>query len=355
MSILIGPSNVAMGNYFDKKRSRAMTVTSCGGCIGMMVVPILLQKLVEHYSVRGALLIYGALSLHLILTGAFFRPLRADYKHRSRETFKLDQMETLPTNSCENDVIKGHKSNELQAELEIGTVTKAETNITPKKRTFPMGDEGSLRVSVEDGKAPMLATKTETSLNRGLDENELPVIRTKLETKGKRKCNDVFMILLGTFDFSLLKNPIFLPILTSAMLSCIPYFTMTIFFVPFMESHDISRDMAAILLSVMGGCDIVGRLICGAAADRKPLQPNHVIVFTSILAGIFCSLLVVVSGFFGFMGVVIAYSLVYSAPNVLILPATVHLLGLADLPKAVGALMFFVGLSSSVAPSLLGM
>lgn len=368
MNILIGPSMVSMGHYFVKMRSRAMTVTSCGGCIGMIVVPILIQKLVEHYSVRGALLVYGAFSLHLILTGAFLRPVKTDDSQEPRD---IEGKEREYCGKSSENCTAGGKGDVRNHDV------RDKTNIPECDPLWRTGTGGTTEVKCE----VMDVTESKTSgmilnnfdkhkENHDVDveydlmepceaayNNNCSAPSGGQESEGRKtetRKGGFIKVAFDTVDFSLLKNPLFLLILISGTMSAIPYMTMTMFLVPLIESRGISRDTAAILLSVMGGCDIVGRLVCGALADRRPVQPKHVIVFTSVLAGILCSVLYVVKDFYGFLGVIMSYGMVCSAPSILIVPATIPFVGLPSLPKAVGVLLFFCGIAIAIAPSLLG-
>ncbi|XP_064615631.1 monocarboxylate transporter 5-like [Liolophura sinensis] len=74
-SLIVGPSNVMMGRYFNRRRARAITVTSSVGCLGQIVVPLIMVHLIETYSVQGALLIFGGIILHTLLTGLIMKPI----------------------------------------------------------------------------------------------------------------------------------------------------------------------------------------------------------------------------------------------------------------------------------------
>ena len=69
------PELVLLGRYFHKRRSIATAVAMVGVNAGGMVMPMLITFLIDEYSLRGALLIYGGIMLNTIVFGALLRPL----------------------------------------------------------------------------------------------------------------------------------------------------------------------------------------------------------------------------------------------------------------------------------------
>ncbi|KAK3095436.1 hypothetical protein FSP39_014668 [Pinctada imbricata] len=92
------PVMVCLGKYFDRRRGLASGLFMTGGGLGMFISGPLIQFLVEKYSLRGAMLIIGALMSNLILVGAVMRPssveieeTRIQKRNRAENTLTLKE------------------------------------------------------------------------------------------------------------------------------------------------------------------------------------------------------------------------------------------------------------------------
>ncbi|XP_011679673.1 monocarboxylate transporter 12-like [Strongylocentrotus purpuratus] len=71
-SMAVLPSMVSVMYAFGDKYMLPFSVGLMGGGMGMMILPLLTQKLLEAYTWQGALLILGAINLHVVVSGALF-------------------------------------------------------------------------------------------------------------------------------------------------------------------------------------------------------------------------------------------------------------------------------------------
>ena len=93
-------------NYFDKHYSIATTVAQSGLSVGVMVMPLLTQLFIDIYGWRGAMLIIGAITSHLVASGALLiavKPL--DQTENPTESAKLHQ-QTGSKGNTQNPVIR---------------------------------------------------------------------------------------------------------------------------------------------------------------------------------------------------------------------------------------------------------
>jgi predicted MFS family arabinose efflux permease len=56
------PAIVAVGYYFDKKRTLAMGIAVCGSGLGTFILPPINRMLMNEYGWKGAFLILGGKS-----------------------------------------------------------------------------------------------------------------------------------------------------------------------------------------------------------------------------------------------------------------------------------------------------
>ncbi|XP_071116436.1 monocarboxylate transporter 12-B-like [Haliotis cracherodii] len=67
-------SAVVVLQYFDKRRGLAMSISSLGDGVGMLVLPPLTYLLIETYSWRGAFLVTAGITLNAAVFGLLFKP-----------------------------------------------------------------------------------------------------------------------------------------------------------------------------------------------------------------------------------------------------------------------------------------
>lgn len=78
---LIAPASfVAVSSYFTTKRSRAVGFALAGTGLGQMILPIIVQKLLDEYGFRGTILIMGSLALHGVVGGCLYQPVSRHLK-----------------------------------------------------------------------------------------------------------------------------------------------------------------------------------------------------------------------------------------------------------------------------------
>lgn len=104
------PSIVTVGQNFNKYRALANGLSVSGSGLGNFAIPPLIRHLVDHYgSVANALLILGALTLHVCFAGAVLRPPPAHGHHvphanskvsKNKESDDTENAESKCTRSC---------------------------------------------------------------------------------------------------------------------------------------------------------------------------------------------------------------------------------------------------------------
>ena len=72
---MFAPSLVVVNEYFDKKRSIALGLSTAGSSVGAFVVPHLMEFLFDQFGFSGGLLVLGAITYNGCVSGALYRPL----------------------------------------------------------------------------------------------------------------------------------------------------------------------------------------------------------------------------------------------------------------------------------------
>ena len=74
-SLAIYPTQLLLNKYFERHRVLANGVMFSGSSLGTIVMPVIINYLIDEYSLRGMFLILSGISMHLAVAAALFRPL----------------------------------------------------------------------------------------------------------------------------------------------------------------------------------------------------------------------------------------------------------------------------------------
>ncbi|XP_041351354.1 monocarboxylate transporter 12-like [Gigantopelta aegis] len=134
IGMVLIPELVLLGTYFHKRRSLAMAIAMVGVNAGGMTVPMFITFLIDEYSLRGALLIYGGIMLNTIVAGALLRPL------------KLQSNDTSDTEDTVDDNLITENGSNVYKE----TVDKKEIPAKAHDKTYSLKDMDSDRIDKND-------------------------------------------------------------------------------------------------------------------------------------------------------------------------------------------------------------
>ncbi|XP_063419262.1 monocarboxylate transporter 13-like [Mytilus trossulus] len=82
---------VAVDKYFTERKFIAMSLAILGGSFGMVIMPILVESLLQKYGFHGAILVHAGISLHVIVCGAVVFPLPTEnISRKSKANKKVD-------------------------------------------------------------------------------------------------------------------------------------------------------------------------------------------------------------------------------------------------------------------------
>lgn len=293
------PSVVAVGYWFEKRRALVSGIAVCGTGVGTFLFAPLVTYLEETVKWQSTIKILGGLCLTCVLFGAVMKPVTASKK----KTEELDNID-----------VEGDKDDKERA---------------------PNNDENE-EVAFIDG-----VKQTE-----GTGENEEA---TLLQTYKK-----------------LLKNPPFLLImignLPAVMGLYIPYM-----FLPSMAKERLvgraggdeslektAGEQAALLISIIGIFNTLGRLINGFLADHPKMDPL-VMTTISLAVGAMCPFFMIFCySFEAFIAVSLMFGFSLSAWVAVSSPMLVDLLGLEKLTSAFGILTCIRGLAAFLGPPVAG-
>ncbi|XP_059168551.1 uncharacterized protein LOC131950428 isoform X2 [Physella acuta] len=310
------PCVVMVGCHFRKRRSLANGISVSGSGVGSFVLPNIMRVLLDTYDLSGCLLILGAITLNVCACAMLFRPL-SSYRPKVKRT-KVTEGETnnteegrVPTVKCEEDQDHIHREDSTDKDMRNDGVEmekllnnnsgnwelyendknlalsgsrnliyKGETNLRKPGMHLLAPDVTSGRLTpsqyASNGDIFMASLQNipredmADLNNRCLDLGCLSrpggsENKTKVKASNKAKVKDPNKPKL--FNWSLVTNPVFLMYAFSCVLANFGYPNIFFMLPAFAESNGQDRNSAALLVSIIGITDLLGRFCLGWFSD----------------------------------------------------------------------------------------
>lgn len=338
------PSIVIIGLYFERKRPLALGLSVSGSGIGYFAFSPISQYLIDEFGWRGALLLEAGLILNCAVCSTLFWPLKVQKPNEKKsspeqKSNKRDFIERLGKEIDEleiyidqNDKYLDGGSVEFVMITPTGSPAPKHDHIKRLESLFSSGDSfhGSAENKVQLGSthvierneyykpsSPLLSSLDR--LQRHSSKREQPKFVYELTNKGNEdlvsKSKTIeplpvtdsvcltqhqdegtsrppkilrldshihsFNKVKKTFDFSLLKNHVFLLYVFSNFLTSLALYSPFIFLVDRAKDGGFSIERAKWILSAAGIGSTLGKVIAGYLSELEGL--NHVWFYISTL------------------------------------------------------------------------
>ena len=361
------------GLFFKKNLAIANGLASSGSGFGSFIFPYVMLYLLEKYSIQGCLIILGGISLNICVFSSLFRPFSfwrkthyAKYPEKSLLS-REGQYDEISQGKIQhynillhNKIYIRRESDDRQISNSVPCLKKELEPFTERRATFSdnatdIQTETKKRGSTRIVPTAMLFASVESipSSIHDLRTTEKPsyVINSTSKTngdiqsgrKGKQYLN---WSLLKDFKFQMLNWGIF----------CAIYGHHTLFnFVPTVaEEYGFSDTQGTIAVSVVGVCDLIGRISTGLVSNSISLQRITVYRINLFLFCILTFSVTFTSNFWVFV-VMCGFLGVFTGGYVGIQMAVlVEKLGKENLSSAWGYISFFVSISLLINPFVSG-
>lgn len=224
--IIYPATTLALNTYFRKKRNVAMgfSVTLTG--LGPILMPLLIDVLLENFATTGTLLILAGIALHSLVGASLLRPFE-----KEKEIVLVDKTTDIlkEENSCADN-----RDNE--ANVENNAVRS--------------------RLSSEE------IAEDERQLNYHRPENKETIVKESRQTSYLRK-------IIANMDLDLLRDNRYVAIVLGMSVSLVAEtnFNATIPFV-LVELANLERTSVATVMSIQAAADITGRLCVPLLAQK---------------------------------------------------------------------------------------
>ncbi|PAA81038.1 hypothetical protein BOX15_Mlig025363g2 [Macrostomum lignano] len=342
ISLMYLPAIVCVGVYFDKRRSTAIGIAACGSGLGIFIFGLLINYLIVEYTWRGAMLILAGIVLNCAVFACLLRPLPVPKSSVNVLDIECNRFEP---SSALNSKSSGFEFRSLphlstnrviKINQRVASVDQLET--VGRQRPLPLLVSRSAFVAASS--LNLATTKPDPSFSSGSSPTSpLAVIRRRVQQ---------------LFPADLLGDPAFLLFLGSNLLFSVG------FDAPFLYTPDramqagYSATQSALLLSVIGVANMIGRLAFGLLSDRPGVNKPALYATALAVAGaaLFFSF---ISEVYAFMAVYCAVFGVFVGAYVTLTPAVLaHLLGPERLSDSFGLTLLFQAIGVVSGPPMAG-
>lgn len=158
---LANPQGFLLGQkYFIHRRVTANGLSTVGASLGSMVLPPLMNYLVETYSIEGAFLLWSGLLLHGLVGASLYQPVEWHLRPKratSLDAITVQQNGNQPKNNVSSKIVVAGKG-EDQKDCSVFDDENVVKNLTPDKDDSDESDHEELIISqdvlLEDTCAP---------------------------------------------------------------------------------------------------------------------------------------------------------------------------------------------------------
>ena len=256
-SFMIISNVVIVKTYFPHSFPIAISFSISAGAVGMMLIPVITEKLANIYGWRGSLLLIAAMNFHNVLAGALFRPLTST-RHKHSYSTKHDGRTLENLNSFRSDektTCRGQYSSVNAPEQGCSenkeTQSGANSCLDSKKRmTVIQNCEQILVVSECNDEISEKNRLIPKGQSRRTPKN---VKSVEEESKATQEDGGCMRSLIELFDLRLLYDfPALNPIMIAGLLSGATTTGWVAFLLPNAQEKGYNMDKAVLLASVGG-------------------------------------------------------------------------------------------------------
>ncbi|XP_053270283.1 monocarboxylate transporter 12-B [Pleuronectes platessa] len=301
------PAIALVGCYFRRRRALAYGVAVSGSGIGTFVLAPAVQRLIQRYTWRGALLVLSAFVANLCVCGALLRPI----------------------------TLRGEEA-DSEGEDRRGPVSPQDAQLAVKRSHQSAGGCSSLGASPSPSSSPSLPL---------LPGNPAPQVE-------RRRCFSSW----SSREYRFLLLPDFLLLAVSFLFLAGGCSLPFVFLVPCALHAGVSHQHAAFLMSILGVVDIVGNITFGWLTDHRCLKPYRLTCYILSVAmeGLCCLLVPLLRSFPVLVPFAVLYGYFDGAYVALIPVVTSDVVGAQHLSSALGVVYFLHALPYLVSPPFAG-
>ena len=282
LSFVYGPMLASLNSYFERHLGLANSISNSGVSLGGLLLAPLFTYLFKEYGYRGAFLIAAALYFNIIVFGLLFRPKEFYTKQKqnndSSENVKHEMEPMVKYNRRKDEVLRNTVKDNVNFESTVNSVSvQNKDEILPflerEESKLIMVSPKQRHGTIIDGKANLqndqIVTSDGNQRKSGIPQNIGKLLKT-------------------VFDFTILKEPLFLYYLVCTIFLCSGNASSPFYIAPFANEIGLDADDTALILMVVNIVDLFARIVIGFISDRNWLRRSNLIALSSCILGIVC-------------------------------------------------------------------
>lgn len=399
--MVTGPVLCILGDYFETKRGIANGAVMSACSVGGLVVAPLCRALLDEYGLQGTLLILGGLMFNSIVGGALLRPIdffslekrRAKLKAHKRKK-KRKEKQKQEAEETNGNISKSLPLLDTDEPFRARSPT-ADSTFSPLARRAMLKRMRSRTESEVATQEPLLPpptplseqTQPDTAHTKPVDgtpkmgvaryfSNESLIniafassagFKTSRESLRTRKnavsestegstsnVKQPVGTCHGLFNYKIFLNLSFILFAPGYWMGSIAA-SLPVLYIPAHAAEiGIYGQRAALLLSIFGACDAVGRLLAGVVADKFHMNPRYLMILACVIDGLMQQLSVTFTEYWHFVLYSLVYGIfagfLYSLYAVIVL----EMVGTDDFRSTITVLMLGQGVGFSISNPLIG-
>ena len=398
---------VVVGQYFEKKRGLANGLSLAGSGIGSIAVPPIMVYTLNTYGLQGTLLIMGGMALNICVSGMLFRP-PAFYTRRYVLTMERRRRTEQPSDDRTKDKIVDIATGRCASPIAMEDICEDVINM----QGCPPGAQLSHRNSSQrngneceasdDGNRRKEELQTHRVVMSNLSGEGCHTVKESKTTNRddttteQLRCNAIIMNpqatndtqiltvsdidthstngasltadLTGkscpsgdqtckkpqTFSFRILVNPVLLIYCASIAIASSVYIDMFIMATPHAEQLGFTHTKSALLVSIMGGADVISRVAFGFFADFKIVKTQHLFHGSLALSTVVLFILPSLKTYPAVASALVLFAIAGGGYISLYATILAEALGIERLPTTLGIAMMTVGCANFITPTVMG-
>ncbi|KAJ8310801.1 hypothetical protein KUTeg_012666 [Tegillarca granosa] len=327
-----GPATVMVSVYFKKRRGLANGVANLGASVGGFVLPLFIRYLLDSFGLKGSFIILSGIMLNLLAFSGLMRPIKVHSVVNKEE-------ETIP--------VENNKGRLLQTDAKL----KLEHGLQDKRS--PNESTCEYKTSVSMFKSNFKPCAKESVSYNNTHKVKLFSSYQQLTSlkKSSRKRSISETLPNSCQEEQLFESPMKSISVNSGVVGCAHPVT---FIPPHAKDLGINDHDIALLLSVIGGSDLLGRILTIFIADTKFLKCSQLVALSLFLTGISLNLAPILEEFWSLAIMGGVYG-VFAGVYLTLFPVVlINFVGLEQFSSGMGILALFQGAALTVSIPIIG-
>ena len=244
LGLILGPTMVFPGMYFNKKLRLALGLNAAGSGFGSFVLPNLMRLLLDTYGLSGCLLVMGGIMLHTCLFALLLRP--PSFWRCSLHITKDSEDKTEIRE--EKEGLLAHQRGPDKANTGITHIPEM---ALPRTRSLP--SLAAIRLTEN------VCSKSENNILFSVINSSSDLMLSSHTNRSESQKHNESSLKESLVNIAMLKNPVFILLSVGSFLGIFGHHLIFNFVPPLAEEFGFTDSQGALCVSIVGLADFFGR------------------------------------------------------------------------------------------------